>query len=63
MSAVGYLPLYLGSELGSRIASVSLVGENLTDKVYVDHLNRLKYVGIRNAGRNITVKLEIPLSF
>ena len=48
---------------GRRIASVSLVGENLTDKVYVDHLNRLKYVGIRNAGRNITVKLEIPLSF
>ncbi|MBO6079135.1 MAG: hypothetical protein J6P66_10360 [Bacteroidaceae bacterium] len=45
------------------MATVSLIGENLTDKVYVDHLNRLKYVGISNPGRNITLKLEIPLVF
>ena len=43
------------------MASLSLVGENLTDKIYVDHLNRLKYVGLRNPGRNLTLKLEIPL--
>ena len=48
---------------GKRVASLSLVGENLTDKVYVDHLNRLKYVGLRNPGRNVTLKLEIPLIF
>ncbi len=48
---------------GKRMASISLIGDNLTDKVYVDHLNRLKYVGIRNPGRNITFKLEIPLTF
>ena len=48
---------------GERVATVSLIGENLTNKVYVDHLNRLKYVGIRNPGRNITLKLEIPLVF
>lgn len=48
---------------GKRVATVSLIGDNLTDKVYVDHLNRLKYVGIRNPGRNITLKLEIPLTF
>jgi iron complex outermembrane receptor protein len=48
---------------GKRVASISLIGDNLTDKVYVDHLNRLKYVGIRNPGRNITLKLEIPLTF
>ena len=48
---------------GKRIASISVIGDNLTDKVYVDHLNRLKYVGIRNPGRNITLKLEIPLAF
>ena len=48
---------------GRKVAEVSLIGENLTDKVYVDHLNRLKYVGIRNPGRNITVKVSIPLQF
>ena len=48
---------------GKRVASLSLVGENLTDRVYVDHLNRLKYVGLRNPGRNVTLKLEIPLIF
>lgn len=47
---------------GKRVATASLIGENLTDKVYVNHLNRLKYVGIHNPGRNITVKLEIPLT-
>ena len=46
---------------GKCVASLSLVGENLTDRVYVDHLNRLKYVGLRNPGRNLTLKLEIPL--
>lgn len=44
-----------------RIARVSLIADNLTDAVYVDHLSRLKYVGIRNPGRNITVKVEIPI--
>ena len=43
------------------MAQLTLIGDNLTDKVYVDHLSRLKYVGIRNPGRNITLKLEIPL--
>ena len=46
---------------GRRIATVSLLGANLTDAVYVDHLSRLKYVGIRNPGRNITLKVEIPI--
>ena len=46
---------------GRRIATVSLIGANLTDTVYVDHLSRLKYVGLRNPGRNVTVKVEIPI--
>ena len=46
---------------GKCVAQLTLIGDNLTDKVYVDHLSRLKYVGIRNPGRNITLKLEIPL--
>ncbi len=48
---------------GCRIASLSIIADNLTDAVYFDHLSRLKYVGIRNPGRNIAVKLEIPLLF
>lgn len=46
---------------GRRIATLSLIADNLTDVVYADHLSRLKYVGIRNPGRNFTVKLEIPV--
>lgn len=48
---------------GRRAASLFFIADNLTDAVYFDHLSRLKYVGIRNPGRNITVKLEIPLLF
>ena len=46
---------------GRHIATVTFLADNLTDAVYVDHLSRLKYVGIRNPGRNFTVKLELPI--
>ncbi|MBR0532413.1 MAG: TonB-dependent receptor, partial [Bacteroidales bacterium] len=46
---------------GRRIATVSLIADNLSDEVYFDHLSRLKYVGIHNPGRNVTLKLEIPI--
>ena len=46
---------------GRRVASLSLIADNLADVAYTDHLSRLKYVGLRNPGRNITVKLEIPI--
>ena len=46
---------------GKRIATVSLIADNLTDEVYFDHLSRLKYAGIHNPGRNVTLKLELPL--
>ncbi len=46
---------------GRRYATVTLLADNLTDAVYTDHLSRLKYVGLRNPGRNITLKLEIPI--
>ena len=46
---------------GRRAATFSLIADNLTDAVYFDHLSRLKYVGIHNPGRNVSVKLEIPL--
>ena len=46
---------------GRRAATVSIIADNLTDAVYFDHLSRLKYVGVHNPGRNVTVKLEIPI--
>ena len=46
---------------GRRAATISIIADNLTDAVYFDHLSRLKYVGVHNPGRNVTVKLEIPI--
>jgi iron complex outermembrane receptor protein len=54
------------------IVSVYLMGNNLLDKAYQDHLNRLKYFedfpgnftghdGIFNMGRNISLKIDVPL--
>lgn len=46
---------------GRRAATLSIIADNLRDAVYFDHLSRLKYVGVHNPGRNVTVKLEIPI--
>ena len=57
---------------GRRVACLSLIGTNLTNKAYQNHLSRLKYTdvnpvtgrqGVLNMGRNIIVKLAIPLEF
>ncbi|HEY0055953.1 MAG TPA: TonB-dependent receptor [Pedobacter sp.] len=42
---------------------IYLSANNLFDKAYVDHLNRLKYVGFFNQGRNIAFGLQLPLNF
>ena len=56
---------------GLTWASLHLAVNNATDKVYHDHLNRLKYTdvnnvtgreGVFNAGRNFSVKLNIPFT-
>lgn len=53
---------------GQRVASVSIIGSNLTDRAYQHHLSRLKYTdwnpvtgktGIFNMGRNVAFKLII----
>jgi iron complex outermembrane receptor protein len=44
-----------------RELSVSISGNNLTDKQYINHLSRLKPDGIYNIGRNITVGLTYNL--
>ena len=57
---------------GQRVACLSLMGTNLTNKAYQSHLSRLKYAdvnpvtgrqGVLNMGRIIIVKLTIPLEF
>lgn len=65
----------LGTDImckGRRIACLSIMGTNLTNKAYQNHLSRLKYAdvntvtgrqGVFNMGRNIIFKLTIPLEF
>ena len=57
---------------GHRVACLSIMGTNLTNKAYQSHLSRLKYAdvnpvtgrqGVLNMGRNIIFKLTIPLEF
>ena len=57
---------------GQRVACLSIMGTNLTNKAYQSHLSRLKYAeinpvtgrqGVLNMGRNIIFKLNIPLEF
>jgi iron complex outermembrane recepter protein len=54
------------------IFSIYLLGNNLSDEAYQNHLSRLKYTdvntvtarqGVFNMGRNFSIKLNIPLSF
>jgi iron complex outermembrane receptor protein len=67
-----------GAELtntkGNTIVNFSVIADNLFDVAYQSHLNRLKYFepfpsssrqynGIYNMGRNVSLKLNFPLSF
>ena len=36
-------------------------GDDLTDRAYMPHLSRLKYIGIANMGRNVILKIIVPL--
>ena len=54
----------LGGDLvirGKTRASLHLLMDNLTGKVYQDHLSRLKYLGLYAPGRNFTVKLILQI--
>jgi len=59
---------------GKTIVNIYLMGNNLFDVAYYDHLSRLKYFyfsptdtnpthGLYNMGRNISLKLDFPLDF
>ena len=43
-----------------NILTFFINGNNLTNTTYFDHLNRLKYLGISNMGRNISFGINIP---
>ncbi len=45
---------------GKKRLSIYVIGSNLTDRAYMSHLSRLKYIGIANMGRNVTFKAIIP---
>lgn len=76
-ATVGYslLNLGIGTELQSKgrtLCSIHLALNNITDISYQNHLNRLKYtdtnaltgrMGVFNMGRNLSLKLNIPLNF
>jgi iron complex outermembrane receptor protein len=62
------------NKTGKSIISLYIMGNNLFDKTYQDHLNRLKYFedfpgnftgrdGIFNMGRNISFKIDVPMDF
>jgi iron complex outermembrane receptor protein len=73
----GYTLINLGAgtqiqQNGKTILSISLVAQNLTDVAYQNHLSRLKYtsvnevtgrMGVFNMGRNVSLKINIPLVF
>ncbi|HNP19550.1 MAG TPA: TonB-dependent receptor [Fulvivirga sp.] len=74
--AYGLLGIGIGADFVNRnkrkLFSLYLTGNNLTDEIYQDHLSRLKYgpintntgnQGIFNAGRNVSFKLVVPLTF
>ena len=46
---------------GKTRFSIYLIGSNLTDKAYMPHLSRLKEAGVYNMGRNVSVKISIPI--
>jgi iron complex outermembrane receptor protein len=54
---------------GKTIFSIYLAGNNIFDKAYQNHLNRLKYTdlnsrtgraGVFNMGRNFSIKVNVP---
>ena len=61
------LNMTLGTDIclhGRRLCSLFLTGTNLLDRAYQSHLSRLKYAGgpgVCNMGRNIGIKLQVPI--
>ena len=52
--------LYMGTTIKAKKGDwhLGLTGTNLTNRVYADHLSRLKYYGLYNQGLNIVISLR-----
>jgi len=50
---------------GKTLLNLYIMGNNLFDVAYFDHMSRLKYfgTGIHNMGRNVALKIDLPLEF
>ena len=48
-------------KLKNKKINIWASGQNLTNKLYVNHLNRYKQVGIFNPGRNLSFGFSLPL--
>jgi iron complex outermembrane receptor protein len=64
----------LTNKKGKILFNLYIMGNNLLNAAYQDHLSRLKYFepypdapnahhGIYNIGTNIAIKLDVPLDF
>lgn len=51
----------LGTSIKTKSGKINLfiIGQNLTNKLYFNHLSRYKTVGIYNPGRNITFGIDV----
>ena len=47
--------------IGKQIFNIGVYGQNLSNTAYIDHLSTLKDLGYYDMGRNIAVKLRVPL--
>ena len=52
-----YFLLNGGTSFNFRKMEVSLTGHNLLNRIYFDHLSRLRYYGFYNMGRNLVLSL------
>lgn len=59
------LNMGVGTDLmiGKTRITLFVKSTNLTNRKYYDHLNRLKYLGIYNPGRDVTFGLTVPLEW
>lgn len=60
--AYNLVSIGMGSKvkLGKQQASFSFTVNNLLNEKYYDHLSRLRYYGIYNAGRNMVFSVNVP---
>jgi iron complex outermembrane receptor protein len=56
---------HVGIDVRSKIGPVhiAIVGNNLLDAKYFDHLSRFKNYGIYNIGRDISLNFQFPITF